>query len=344
MLGFNALSKTPLADDGPLTTLQPTPIDIRAGAPVVDALPLTQNHVFGADSISAQPVVDDATLDAVTSNFNANDILLGNPQIDLLPITFNYVLAANEVSAQPVAVDVAAATINNVIRPVEIGRSVVEYAVTVGFDGSGNVFYLDGSANPALSLVRGDTYVFDVSDGTNLGHPFKFTLTDGTDYINGVSRIGTEANADAKLIFEVPLDAPTSLLYVCEVHGSGMGNAISVSSQDLPQQPVIDTANVEAISNFFPVALEPQPVVDALPFFQKYALTMVDIAASAPTLSARFLWDYQEPEIDNWTDEAENDSVWTTEAYSSDTWAEAAEPTDIWTDLTDPTDDWSEAA
>ena len=344
MLGFDALSKRPLSDDVPIVSQQPTPIDIRAGAPIIDALPLTQNYFLGADGISAQPVVDDATLDAVTSNFNANDILLGNPQIDLLPITFNYALVANEVFAQPVAVDAAAATINNVIRPIEIGRSVVEYAVTVGFDGSGDVFYLDGSANPALSLVRGNTYVFDVSDGTNSGHPFKFTLTDGTNYIDGVARIGTEANADAKLIFEVPLDAPTSLLYVCEVHGSGMGNAIGVSSQDLPQQPVIDIASVAAISNFFPVALEPQPVVDALPFFQEYALTMVEITAGAPTLPARFLWDYQEPEIDNWTDEAENDSVWTTKAYSSDTWAEAAEPTDIWTDLTDPTDDWLAAA
>jgi hypothetical protein len=344
MLGFNALSKTPLADDGPLTTSQPTPLDIRAGAPVVDALPLTQNHVFGADSISAQPVVDNANLDAIVSNFAANSISAVTPQVDALQVTLNYNFAASDLLTQPALVDAAAATINNVIRPIEIGRSVTEYSITVAAGGSGNVFYLDAVANPALSFIRGNTYVFDVSDSTNSGHPFKFTLTDGTDYTDGVTRIGAEANADAKIIFKVPLDAPSSLLYICEVHGSGMGNTISVSSQVLPQQPTIDDATVAVISNFAPVSIETTPVVDALPFFQEYALTMVEITAGVPTLPARFTWDYQEPVADSWTEQADDDSVWTTQSASSDTWTEATEPTDTWTDVTDPTDTWSEAA
>jgi hypothetical protein len=345
MLGFSPLAAAPLADDGVvLDDGGIVAVDIQGGVPVVDALPLTQNHVLGCDSINATPVVDNANLDAIISNFEVNSVLSGAPKVDALQVTLNYNFATSDLLAQPVLVDAATATINNVIRPIEIGRSVTEYAVTVASGGSGNVFYLDAVSNPALSFIRGNTYVFDVSDGTNSGHPFKFTLTDGTDYTDGVTRIGTEANADAKIIFKVPLDAPSSLLYICEVHGSGMGNTVSVSSQALPQQPSVDTATVAVISNFFPIALEPQPVVDALPFFQEYALTMVEITAGVPTLPARFTWDYQEPPTDSWTDQADDDSVWTTQADSSDTWTEATEPTDIWTDVTDPTDTWSEAA
>jgi hypothetical protein len=97
--------------------------------------------------------------------------------------------------------------------------------------------------------------------------------------------------------------------------------------------PTVDTATVAVISNFFPVSLEPQPVVDALPFFQEYALTMVEITAGIPTLPARFTWDYQEPVADSWTEQADDDSVWTTQSASSDTWTEATEPTDTWTEV-----------
>lgn len=344
MLGFNPLSSAPLSDDGPIVTQQPTPIDIITGAPVVDALPLTQNYVFGAEDISSQIVISSATLDAIISNLNASDIVTGESQIDPLPVTFNYALISGDVLTQPPVVDNAAATINNVIRPIEIGRSVIEYAVTVGFDGSGNVFYLDAVANPVISFVRGNTYVFDVSDSTNSGHPFKFTLNDGTNYTDGVTRIGTEANSDAKIIFKVPLDAPSSLLYVCEVHGSGMGNAISISSQVLPQQPSVDATTVAVISNFFPVALEPQPVVDALPFFQEYSIAVFDIITGAPTLPARFVWDFQELEVDSWTNQADDGSVWSIQSVASDTWVDVSDPTDIWTETDDPTDTWSEAA
>lgn len=231
MLGFNALSKTPLADDGPIVTPQPTPIDIRAGAPVVDALPLTQNHVFGADSISAQAPTIDQLATSITSALLADDVST-TPVVDQLPLTQTYAFGAAEItSGAPTFDDVTASIISN----------------------------------------------FDADEIT----------------------LGT---------------------------------------------PTVDTATVAVISNFFPVALEPQPVVDTLPFFQEYALTMVEITAGAPALPARFTWDYQEPPTDSWTDQADDDSVWTTQADSSDTWTEATEPTETWTDVSDITDIWSEAA
>lgn len=108
--------------------------------------------------------------------------------------------------------------------------------------------------------------------------------------------------------------------------------------------PTVDSATVSVISNFVPVGIETTPVVDTLPFFQEYALTVVDITAGAPTLPARFTWDYQEPLTDSWTEQADDDSVWSAQLAVTDTWTEVTAPTDTWTEATDPTDTWSDAA
>lgn len=107
------------------------------------------------------------------------------------------------------------------------------------------------------------------------------------------------------------------------------GIATAITSNFAPQEittgaPAIDSATVAVISNFFPVALEPQPVVDTLPFFQEYALALVEITAGIPTLPARFVWDYQEPVSDSWTEQPDSGNVWSTQAASSDTWTEQA--------------------
>ena len=49
--------------------------------------------------------------------------------------------------------------------------ATITYTVTVANSGSGNVYYIDGAANPALTFARGNTYVFNLSDNSNSGHP-----------------------------------------------------------------------------------------------------------------------------------------------------------------------------
>lgn len=44
--------------------------------------------------------------------------------------------------------------------------ATINYTVTVANVGGINVFVLDGVNNPAITFVKGNTYVFDVSDGT----------------------------------------------------------------------------------------------------------------------------------------------------------------------------------
>lgn len=107
--------------------------------------------------------------------------------------------------------------------------ATITYTVTVANSGSGNVFYIDGSPNPTLSFSRGNTYVFDVSDSTNSGHPLRFKDSNGASYTTDVTVTGTEGNAGAEVQIVVDASTPAALRYYCTVHGNGMGNTISVA-------------------------------------------------------------------------------------------------------------------
>jgi hypothetical protein len=103
----------------------------------------------------------------------------------------------------------------------------------IGFTGSaGGISYsvvnsgasaytIAGAENPALTLVKGFTYYFDVSAP---GHPFwiKTSAVTGTDsaYSSGVTNNGTESGIVA---FSVPFNAPSTLYYICQYHGSMSG-------------------------------------------------------------------------------------------------------------------------
>ena len=50
---------------------------------------------------------------------------------------------------------------------VQAGRTI---AVTVVNAGSGNKYNMDGSAQPALTLIKGYTYTFDQADASNSSH------------------------------------------------------------------------------------------------------------------------------------------------------------------------------
>ena len=63
---------------------------------------------------------------------------------------------------------------------------------------AGGKFVIDGtSQQPVLSLARGSTYVFNVSDSSVSGHPFRFSTTSdgthggGSEYTTGVTVSGT---------------------------------------------------------------------------------------------------------------------------------------------------------
>ena len=102
-----------------------------------------------------------------------------------------------------------------------------EITVTVVNDG-GNKYAFDGVTAPKLSLNKGTTYRFDLSDSTNSNHPLAFRLPNDTSYTTGVTTVGTAGNTGAYVEFDVDFATSSSLKYYCTVHGNGMGNTIQL--------------------------------------------------------------------------------------------------------------------
>ena len=108
----------------------------------------------------------------------------------------------------------------------------ISLAITVANPGSGNKYYIDtGGPAPTISLTEGTTYRFDQSDGTNSGHPLRFSTTSGgshsggSEYTTGVTTNGTPGSAGAYTEITVASSAPT-LYYYCTSH-SGMGGQLN---------------------------------------------------------------------------------------------------------------------
>lgn len=92
----------------------------------------------------------------------------------------------------------------------------------------GNKYQIDGVTAPKLTLHKGHTYRFDMSDSTNSGHPLAFRTPNNTSYSNGVSQVGSPGQAGAYTNFHIAYNAPTNLKYYCTVHGNGMGNELKI--------------------------------------------------------------------------------------------------------------------
>ena len=111
--------------------------------------------------------------------------------------------------------------INMVSGPVSTTFTVTVQSVSGYYGGSSNYYFIDGTRQATISLVRGKTYTFN--NNASGSHPMYFaTSSDGTTYTSGVTNGGTSS-----VTFAVPLNAPSTLYYKCGVHG-GMGGTIHI--------------------------------------------------------------------------------------------------------------------
>ena len=99
-----------------------------------------------------------------------------------------------------------------------------------------SAYTIDGSNNPTLELLRGFTYTFTVNAS---GHPFwiKTSQTTGTGnaYTSGITNNGITSGI---LFFSVPYNAPNTLYYICQYHGSMTGTiTISDAGPEGPPGP-----------------------------------------------------------------------------------------------------------
>ena len=112
-------------------------------------------------------------------------------------------------------------------------RIISSWAVTANlssayrFSGPGNLSTQD---NPTIHLVRGQKYQFNLNAS---GHPFNIQTVSGAYDSNNLYTTGvTNAGAAVGTIeFDVPMDAPNTLYYVCQYHSS-MAGTIDISSPD----------------------------------------------------------------------------------------------------------------
>jgi len=118
----------------------------------------------------------------------------------------------------------------------------VTYTVTVVNVGGVNIFALNGSNNPVITMKRGSTYIFDQSHSSNSGHPLRIKQNSGASYSTGVTVAGTQGSAGSSVTFQPPYpDAPSDLRYYCTVHGNAMGNTITMNNPNTTTQETTTT-------------------------------------------------------------------------------------------------------
>ena len=137
----------------------------------------------------------------------------------------------------------------------------VTYTVTVANVGGSNIFVINGSNNPVITMKRGSTYIFNLADGTNATHPLRIKSDAGGEQTTTVS--GTPGQAGATVTYSPAYPgAPSDLRYYCSTHGNAMGNTITMNNPNTIQQ--LTTSSSTTQSNPFgtpdPTAEFPQEI------------------------------------------------------------------------------------
>jgi len=120
----------------------------------------------------------------------------------------------------------------------------VTYTVTVANVGGSNIFVINGSNNPVITMKRGSTYIFNLADGTNATHPLRIKSDAGGEQTTTVS--GTPGQAGATVTYSPAYPgAPSDLRYYCSTHGNAMGNTITMNNPNTIQQQTTSSSTTQ---------------------------------------------------------------------------------------------------
>ena len=91
----------------------------------------------------------------------------------------------------------------------------------------GGIYIVNGQNNPVLNLITGNHYTFNINA---ISHPFYIQTSAGSYNAGNVYNTGVTNNGtgNGTLTFSVSAGAPSTLYYVCSIHG-GMGNQINIT-------------------------------------------------------------------------------------------------------------------
>ena len=102
---------------------------------------------------------------------------------------------------------------------------------TVGSVSNVNVYVIDGSETPVISLASHNTYRFDMSDSSNAGHPLQLQNFGSGQFI--VNEDGSPGNAGAYvevIAKDTASPSTATVSYYCTAHGGTMGNYVTVTN------------------------------------------------------------------------------------------------------------------
>ena len=92
---------------------------------------------------------------------------------------------------------------------------IVAGTFNVTLNGAQNRYLIDSVEQPTLRLVRGFRYNFNVNVS---GHPFWIKTSQTTGTSNGASGVTNNGAQTGTVVFDVPLNAPSTLYYICQLH------------------------------------------------------------------------------------------------------------------------------
>jgi len=137
----------------------------------------------------------------------------------------------------------------------------VTYTVTVVNVGGSNIFAINGSNNPVITMKRGSTYIFNQEDNSNSGHPLRIKSDAGGQQTT--TNAGTAGSAGATVTYQPAYpSAPSDLRYYCTVHGNGMGNTITMNNPNTTTQTTTTTSTqqVNTLGTADPTAEFPREI------------------------------------------------------------------------------------
>jgi hypothetical protein len=89
------------------------------------------------------------------------------------------------------------------------------FVVTPDSNGFAGYDFAGMGLNPSISLIRGQTYTFQVNDASHI-HPFAIVTTVGGSF--STPGVANNDISQGTVTYAVPIDAPPSLFYECGVH------------------------------------------------------------------------------------------------------------------------------
>ena len=257
MFGFAAVAETPfsaeltkytigvdLADVSAASALNPPQFSGGVNLPALTGVSATLTNatldINGKANITTANVASTTSIAALTLTGAANFTLPANTAALTANVPSIEGLANTDLPSQTA---ISGAVFGDSAQPT--GNN---YTVTVANSGSGNKYYIDGVEAAELTLTKGLTYIFDVSDSSNSGHPFRFKDASGNSYTTGVTASGTAGSSGATITLVIPTSGTMPARYYCTVHGNGMGNTIT--TVDSTTTFTVTVANVGGVNIF----------------------------------------------------------------------------------------------